>query len=167
MTNHICKTCGGSLLLENGVWVCKYCGNTYEDDSVKKEEEMLRSLLDEYKTEQVANLRRNLYDALNAKYIDSESIVGICRRIKEYLPDDFMANFYEIANANDNKRTAEAINAIDVSVNSEYVSGDIDFILRSFTSEFHLPLVNLVERAFAKKNKQKFEEYHTKISEEA
>ena len=82
MTHHICKTCGGSLINGNGAWICKYCGNVYEDDSVKKEEEMLRSLLDEYKTEQVANLRRNLYDALNAKYIDSENIINICRRIK-------------------------------------------------------------------------------------
>jgi len=92
MTQHLCLTCGGALTNENGAWSCKYCGNVYEDDSVKKEEELLRSLLDEYKTEQVANLRRSLYDAINAKYIDSEEICNICVRIKELIPDDFMAS---------------------------------------------------------------------------
>ena len=32
MTHHICKTCGGALIQENGVWKCNYCGNIYADE---------------------------------------------------------------------------------------------------------------------------------------
>ena len=67
MINHTCKTCGGSLISENGIWVCKYCKNVYDNEIVDREAEKLRSLLDEQKREQVANLRRGLYDAINAK----------------------------------------------------------------------------------------------------
>ena len=167
MTHHICKTCGGSLINENGAWVCKYCGNVYEDDSVKKEEEMLRSLLDEYKTEQVANLRRTLYDAINAKYIDSEEICRLCVEIKKLLPDDFMATFYYTANHGTPKEVCSAIRGTDADEHSVYVEGIVRHVARSLRSEYTLPLQNLVERCFKNTDISKYEELSTIISEEA
>ena len=65
MTNHICSTCAGDLVRnDTSGWKCRYCGNVYEDENVQKNTDLLRQFLDEHKFEKVANLRRNLYDAL-------------------------------------------------------------------------------------------------------
>jgi len=168
MELHICKTCGSTLVRrDESTWECGYCHNTYSEEKVKSESELLRSLLDEYKTERLKNLRRNLYDAINAKYTDSDGIIRICGEIKKLLPDDFAANFYYVANSANVKQTAECINGIDVEENREYVDGIIDFMLRSFCSEYHLPLAGLIERAYRGTSLAKLEEYNTRLSDEA
>ncbi|MBE6669719.1 MAG: transporter substrate-binding domain-containing protein [Ruminococcaceae bacterium] len=166
MNYHICKTCGGTLINENNVWLCKYCGNTYEDQNVKKEEEMLHHLLDEMKRETVANLRRSLYDVLNSKYIDSDQICNICMRIKEILPEDFMARFYYTANRGTTKDICVAIRDIDEKVNSVYIDGIVSYIIKSMRSEYALPLQNLIERAYKNTDMHKFEVLSTAISDE-
>jgi len=168
MTHYICQTCGGELVRgEDGSWICQYCKNSYLDEQANANAELLKELFDEFKLEQIANLRRNLYDAINAQYTDSAEVRRVCGEIKKLLPDDFMANFYEIANGKDLKRTADLINNINVDAYGEYVEGVLKFMIKSFADVFHLPLVNLVERAYSKTDKEKFEKYHTLIQEEA
>ena len=77
-----CRTCGGSLVLENGKWVCKYCGNEYEDVKVRENSDLLKEFIDKIKIEQVSNLRRNLYDALHEK--KRVVIPGTVYSINEY-----------------------------------------------------------------------------------
>jgi len=168
MTNYICKTCGGVLTPgAAGEWTCKYCGNTYVDENVKRDTDVLRSFLDEQKIEKVNNLRRNLYDAVNAEYTDSDEIRRICSEIKALLPDDFMADFYYVANGSNQKQTAEYVNAIDTAENRDYVEGIIRFLLKSFCSEYHLPLAGLIERAYRGDDLEKLSYYNTRLSEEA
>ncbi len=168
MKMYICRTCGGALeQRQDGSFECTYCRNVYLDKEAKANAEMLKELLDEFKLDTVSNLRRNLYDAINEKYVDSEKIIAICRKLKEYLPDDFMANFYETVNQNDLAKTVALINGINADAYSEYIEGILKFIIKSFTPVFHLPLVNLIERSYSKTDKAKFEKYHTMIQEEA
>jgi len=164
-----CKTCGAALSQRDAyTWECNYCHNVYSDKSVKEEtERLLRTLISEDKCEKVANLRRNLYDALNAEYTDSEEIVRICGEIKALLPDDFMADFYSVANSENEKSTAEYINKIDTAKHAEYIEGILHFMLKSFSSEYHLPLTGLIERAYRGKDLEKLAHYSTLLSEEA
>jgi len=168
MTNYVCKTCGGRLISkDDATWECEYCKNVYADENVKRDTDTIRKLLDAQKIEQVNNLRRNLYDAVNAKYIDSEEIVRICSAIKALLPDDLMADFYHTANAKSEKETAEYINSLDVTECGEYAEEIIKFLLRSFSSEYHLPLAGLIERRFRGEDHERLEYYNTLLSEEA
>jgi len=168
MKNYICNTCGGRLeRLSGDLWKCPYCGSEYQNEKVLSDREMLRSLLDEYKEEKVANLRRNLYDAINEKYTDSEKILSLTARLKEYLPDDFMAGFFDIANSKSPREVANAINATDAKKHSEYLDTIIGFMLKSFCPEFHLPLANLIERAYKNTDLERFEQYSTRLSDEA
>jgi len=168
MTHYICQTCGGELVRgEDGSWICQYCKNSYLDEQANANAELLKELFDEFKLEQIANLRRNLYDAINAQYTDSAEVRRICGEIKKLLPDDFMANFYDVANKEDKKQTAELINCIDPAEHGGYIDGVLNFMLKSFSSEFHLPLVNLVERTYRDKDAERLEYFNTRISEEA
>jgi len=168
MTHYICQTCGGQLEQnEDGNWECKYCHNVYQDESARKNADLLRSLLDEIKIEKVANLRRNLYDSIKAKYTDSEEICRICGEIKKYLPDDFMANFYYTANHGTPADITKAIREIDATENAEYISDIVEHIVASLRTEYTFPLQNLVERAFKNTDMTKFEQLSTLISDEA
>jgi len=168
MLYNICKTCGGTLVQRDAyLWECTYCNNTYTDESVRREEETLRSLLDGMKIERVSNLRRNLYDALRAEYTDSEAVRRICFEIKTILPDDFMADFFCCVNGTDVKASAEYVNSIDVNVHGEYVEIIIDFMLRSFVGEYHLPLAGLIERAYRETDLDRLDYYSTRLAEEA
>jgi len=167
MTINYCKTCGGTLeRIDPFKWRCEYCRNVFEDDSVRKENETLRTILGEQKTETVSNLRRNLYDALSERYTDSEEICRICAKIKELLPDDFAAGFYYTANHGTPKEISRAIRGIDVCENSEWIDGIVCHIAKSMRSEYALPLQNLVERAYKNTDMVKYERFSTLISDE-
>lgn len=168
MTAKFCKTCGAPLTQKDAcTWTCDYCHNIYSDKSVKDEsEKLLRALLNEQKIEQVSNLRRNIYDAINEKYTDSELVCRLCTDLKNLLPDDFMANFYYTANHGTPKDVCEAIRSVDAEENIDYIEGIIKHITSSMRSEYALPLQNLVERAFKNTDIHKFEDLSTLISSE-
>ena len=127
----------------------------------------MQDLLDGAKRERIANLRRNLYEATNAKYIQNSRILNVCAEIKQYLPEDFLANFYEVATGNDVKAITAFIRDTDVRENYALLDYIIPFLIRSLQEEFLLELNNLVERAYKKTDLLKFESYATQISDEA
>jgi len=169
MNVKFCKTCGASLAQKDAyTWECNYCHNVYSDKSVKEEtERLLRLLISESKLEAVANLRKNLYDAINAEYTDSEEIIRICGEIKMLLPDDSMANFYYTANHGTPKEICAAIRGVDTVRDQSLVDGIVAHILKALRPEYSLPLQNLVERAYKKTDTAKFEKLSTAISEES
>ena len=146
---------------------CQNCGTLYDVQSAEKHTKQMRELFDEAKQELINNLRRNLYNAVNAEYISSTEVQGICTSLKQYLPDDFQANFYEIATGTNVRRIAQAIREIDVDENYDDLDGVICYLIRSLQGEYLLELNNLVERAYKMRDLQKFEQFCTYISEEA
>ena len=146
---------------------CKYCGATYDDTTARENAKQLQALFDEAKLETINNLRRNLYDATTAEYISSTDVKNACVELKKYLPDDFRANFYEIAVGDNEKRLISAIREIDVEANYDEIEHIVKFLIKSLQPGFLLELNNLVERAYKGRDIQTFGRLSTEISEQA
>jgi len=127
MEEFCCKNCGGELLPNQieGTLKCKNCGSVFTHDEAEKERAFLQEALDEIKREKLLNLRKRLWEQINRKYTDSSAIVSVCREIKSVHAEDFLANFFEVANSG----TAQEINAFldEIDVNENY--GSIDAVL--------------------------------------
>ncbi len=180
-----CPQCGAEGRLtnreENGtvLWHCAHCGGKFTEESKVREYERLEAtvrsslgsviteaLLRE-KTEKYYNLRSMLWEKINAKYIDSKAIIGICRDIKKLAPHDFLAEFFELANSAEEADVAKYVNEIDVYENELFVDLVIDFLLKSMTGEYIAPTNLLIERAYRKHDLKKLGEYMTRLEEEA
>ena len=113
-----CKNCGGDLTqIGDSQFKCAYCGSVFTGETVEKHMEELRRLFGDSKLEAISNARKNLYDAVNAEYISSQLVHECCMAIKQLIPDDFQANFYETAIGNNGRKIAKAIRKIDVKEN--------------------------------------------------
>lgn len=168
LTDNRCQRCGGSLDKTGDTsWKCKYCGSTYDDTTARENARKMRELFDEAKRERINNLRRMLYDATTAEFISSTDVKNACVELKKYLPDDFRANFYEIAVGNNERRLTSAIRKIDVEANLDEIGNIVSFLIKSLQPGFVLELNNLVERAYKGRDLQAFERFSTEISIQA
>lgn len=168
MIQHKCKNCAGALIEQpNGLWKCRNCGSEFDIQTVEKQTKQLQEMFDEQVRERIYNLRRNLYDALHATNISSTEVYNACVALKQYLPDDFQANFYAVASGSNIKELTCAIRKIDVEANADEIEGVVQYLTRSLQNEFLLDLKNLVEKAWRKKDLKKFERYSTEIEQEA
>ena len=164
----LCKTCGGDLVLrEDQIYVCRNCKNEYSAEVAQEHVDKMRSLFDETKLEAVANARKNLYEAVTAEYVSSTRVHECCTVLKQYLPDDFQANFYEKAIGNDGRQIARFIRGIDVEENAPYMETAIRFLIGSLQSEYVLVTGDLIERVFKNTSLAKYEKYSTALSVEA
>ncbi|MBE6636009.1 MAG: TIR domain-containing protein [Ruminococcaceae bacterium] len=180
-----CPQCGAEGRLtrreENGaaLWHCAHCGGKFTEESKVREYERLEAtiksslgsviteaLLRE-KTEKYYNLRSMLWEKINAKYIDSKAIISICRDIKKLDPQDFLAQFFELANSADEADVADFVNNIDVYENEVFIDLVIDFLLKSMCEEYIAPVNLLIERAYRGHDLKKLGEYMTRLEEEA
>ena len=179
-----CPQCGSGKLTkmnENGasLWYCTCCKTKFTEESGEREYERLEAtvksslgsvitdaLLNE-KIEKYYNLRSMLWEKINAKYIDSKAIIGICRDIKRIDPHDFLAEFFELANLEDEAEVAKYVDEIDVYKNELFVDLVIDFLLKSMCEEYITPVNLLIERAYRKHDLAKLGEYMTRLEEEA
>ena len=168
LTDNRCQRCGGALdKVSESSWKCKYCGSAYDDTTAKENAKQMQELFDDAKRETINNLRRNLYDATVAEFISSTDVKNACVELKKYLPDDFRANFYEIAVGNNEKRLTSAIRKIDVEANFDEIENIVRFLIKSLQPGFLLELNNLVERAYKGRDLQRFEKFSTEISVQA
>ena len=162
-----CKTCAGDLEPINASqYKCVCCGNVYTHEEAQKHVDTLRSLLDDMKFQAVTNARRNLYKAVTAKYISSKEMHEWCRELKKYLPDDFQANFYEIAISNNGLMITETINGINVEENAPYLETAIQFLLRSLKKEYQIATGDLIKRAYEFTDPRKYADLISKFEKE-
>ena len=149
MNSLICRNCGASAFNQEGTLLkCKYCSVTYQAEREHRVVEKMRDLLDDYKQEMVANLRQRLYEQVHTDPPDGKTIVDISRQIRNYIPDDYVASFYEVAYAENENRLIDFINKIDVEANYPFMEFSIrHLITRSLTSNLFLAVGNLIERA--------------------
>ena len=168
ITQHHCLNCGGTLTDVGGDTLkCKYCGSTFENRSLERKLQSMQELLDQAKLEYVNNQRRNLYDAVHAKYVSMSEVRQYATEIKKHLPDDFQANFYLQTLSGDAKEINRIIRRIDVDANYDSLPAVIHFLIASLQIEYLLELNNLIERAYKKRDLPLFSRYATEISEEA
>lgn len=164
----LCKNCGGDLhSLDGGKYRCQYCNSIYETETVEAHDAEMRKLFDDFKLEAISNARKNLYDAVSAEYISSSLVHECAMALKQLLPDDFQANFYEVAIGNDGRKIAKAIRRIDVEGNADHIETVIRFLLKSLEYEYLLETGVLIDRAFKNTDLTKYEEYSTVFSDEA
>lgn len=164
----LCKNCGGDLhSLDGGRYRCQYCNSIYETETVEAHDAEMRKLFDDFKLEAISNARKNLYDAVNAEYISSSLVHECAMALKQLIPDDFQANFYETAIGNDSRRIAKAIRRIDVDKNADHIETVIKFLLSSLEYEYLLETSVLIDRAYKNTDLTKYEAYSTLFSDEA
>ena len=163
-----CPNCGGDLkAVSDELLHCPYCESDFENHSSRRRSDILQKFLDQTKIEYVNNQRRNLYDAVCAKYISKNEVQQYATEIKKLLPDDFQANFYLEALSGDSKKINALIREIDVEENYELLQPVIYFLVASLQGEFLLELNLLIERAYKKRDLSLYSRYATKLSEEA
>ena len=168
LVDYRCTRCGGELSKgTEAEWKCDYCGMTYYYESARQNTEKLKELLSEEKREMIFKIRRNLYDSVTAEYISSEQVIHWCRELKKLLPDDFMAEFYEIAASDNAKKINAYIREIDVEKHYGDMDIVIEFLIRSLQSEYLLEVNHLIERTYKRKDLSLFEKYATALSVEA
>ncbi len=174
-----CQRCGGELLQRGDFYVCKHCHKTFTDVTVEKTyaqlEASLRNTLGETIQEELIKreaekfrpLLGQLWEKTQAKYTDSDAIVRICQQIKNIYPENFLANFYEVANSGTVEEIADFLNGIDEKEYAAYVDDVVEFMIKSLEMGYVAPLNYLIERAYKNTNMPAFERYSTKVEEEA
>ena len=176
-----CPYCGsaGNMEKREEFWYCVHCGNYCSDDSLERAYEKLKEDLHrdvkgaideallERREEEYYNLRSALWEKVNAKYINSAAIISICRDIKKLDPKDFLACFFEVANSGTPEEVSSFIDGISVRENEMFVDLVIEFMIKSLTSEYVMPVDFLIERAYKGRDLQKFEKYVTGLETEA
>ena len=163
-----CNRCGGDLReIDANTYKCNYCGKVFHKKDAEDETKTFRDMFDEMKREHVKNLRRNLYDAVNAEYISSFEVKMRCEELKKYIPDDFAACFYEVAIGNNVRQLTRYLRKIDVEKNYDEIDSVVRFLIKSLQTEYQLELNNLIARAYENRDPERFEKYCTELSREA
>ena len=167
-------------------WICKCCDTTFTERLAKKEYEKLQSTIEDgiqslgavlddailrakmaEKTEKIYNLRTSLVKKVKANHIDSKAIVRICREILGVVPEDFMAEFFEVANSATEEEVAQYIDGIDERENLAYLELVFDFIIKSLRSEYITPLAALFDRCGNLLSPEIKQKYLTRFEQEA
>ena len=170
-----CRVCGSERLEKqnDGTYVCKHCRSRFCENDLEEYKKTIRSELRGVVTEalvcqraqDVANIRRNLFEALQEEYTDSYKIIGYCRDLKRLLPNDFQANCFEALNSERKKEVNAMLESVDEKgAGRFYVKDILEFMVKSLMPANLLPLKSLAERALKDKEKT---EYLNKIEEEA
>ena len=171
-----CPKCGGKLQAKGGLYECA-CGAQFADNTLQKVYEKMQRNLQETMgavlsgrdMEKYRSWLSQLWEATQAKYADSENIVGICQQIKSLYPDNFVANFYEVANKGNADSVKKFLGKIDVgdAEQSIFIEDILTFMIKSLKKGYIRDVRYLIERAYAECDIQKFEKYCTLLETEA
>ncbi len=167
-----CKTCGGTLMANTpkpNQSQCIYCKKIYDTATAERNAETLRGLFDAQKVERIHNLRRVLYDAVTAQYISRADVTAACDALRQYLPDDFAANFYRTVAGGNLRAVNAAIRAVDADAQREDMDNIVEFLIRSITgdSDFLLALADLIERGYKSYDLKRYSRFSTKLTEQS
>ena len=168
-----CVHCGAPevVALGNGMYRCAYCGDTFSADDLnnygmrvhKELMQQLSSVVNDQLLKQrehdIGSARQNLFRALKEEYTDSYKVIGYCRELKKYLPDDFQANAFELLNDKNTskKRVNKFLDGIEANGEARYYIKDIlDFMVKSLVTANVLSLKSLADRALNGEEKTKY-----------
>ena len=164
---NMCPRCGGELKFINGKYQCTYCDAIFEEEKVIDIREEINSILDDLKQEKLANLRTRLWEAIHERYLSSEKITRISEEIRNYLPDDFLACFFEVVNNKSTNEVNDYLNNIDVNKNLYNMDIVIEFMIKIMEEGNLLAVNNLVERSYKDRDLTLFEKYTTMVAKKA
>ena len=163
-----CKKCGLALGQRGDKYVCPGCGAEYQAEDARRVADEMARLLDEQKQERVANLRQQLWVEFNKEHYNRVEISRLAKAIKAYLPDDFFANFCDLATGEDARRLNEFLYAVNVEEHSIYIWDMLSFLLHPLRGK-NLQAVNvLLERAGdANLDRKQYNRFHSLLVDEA
>ncbi len=165
---NVCPRCGGELqfIEVTDKYKCTYCNSYFEEEKVINIQAELNKVFDEIKQEKIAHLRQRLYEAINEKYQSKDKIVSISREIRNYLPDDTMATFFEKLNTNINDIN-DYLNNIDINENYYLLDLIIENMIKSMEIGNILTLNNFIDNAYKNNDLSLYNKYTSLLSEEA
>ncbi len=143
-----CPRCGGKLQPNEKYYNCACCGKVFEKTYTLSVADELKKVLNEHKQEIVSNLRRQLWTEMNAQYVNSKKIVELARGIKKYLPEDYFANFCEIANVGNVQQVNDFLNNTTKAQMDDYADIVISFMLISAQVANLTSISLFIERAY-------------------
>ena len=162
-----CPVCGNTDMLSrtggpnSDSWLCGCCDTQFAERLAKREYEKLEAAIEaglenigSVVSEALKNEKRNEFDNLRfqlikkvkSDFINSKAVVQICRQILAIVPDDFLAEFFEIANSASYREVAEYINGIDENENAVYMELVLDFIIKSLKEDYIVATSALLDR---------------------
>ena len=164
-----CRRCGADRLkIDGDLCTCSYCKASYRMEKANEYMEEIKSIFGEalvtQKEEQIANLRRNLWEAVYADNVSSYVVSSCAQKLKDILPEDFQANFCEIAVSGTQKQINAFLNKMSQDECELYADFIADFLLRSLESSNVLSLKDLIRRGL---KGDRYTEYITKVENEA
>lgn len=139
-------------------------GDVVNGDKIGLDEQGVSAMLDDKQQQLLDIARLNLNKAVREENIESKKVLSYCAEIKMFLPDDFMANFYEVACGGTPKQLNKFLDNIDIEKNRKHVNEIVDFLLKGMEYSSVLPLKNLVDISLSGDEKT---EYLTAIEQEA
>ena len=149
----LCQKCGGDLRKVGDThYACVSCNTTYSTEKIEGA---------------LANAKQNLYKAVSADNISKDEVKKWCDEVKKYLPNDFQANFYYDYIEKSEKEVLQIIMNINVEEQYEYLETLIVFVIKSLKKAYVAAIKELIESIYKDKNKDKYNEYTSKVEEEA
>ena len=167
-----CHKCGEPLEpIGDGMFQCRYCKAICREDYAAKQAAALSSAFDLEKQARIANIRRQLWDATHQSLLNMEEISRLASELKLIIDDDFFANFYQLATANmrleaNEEKLCEFLGSIDTEEHYYDVNTVVDFLLKIVTARNMLPICDLIERAYAKKDPETYSKFRTSMDAE-
>ncbi len=183
-----CPSCGARLIqLDNLEYKCPSCKNQYSKEEAegslaanyeKKLREailttkgeisaMVDDALKEANDEKAAHCRQMLWNSMNDEFINSAKVVSCARALKEYLPDDYFANFCEVANSGNDKEVNAFLNNTTKEQMKEYADIVIEFMIKSARPANLTSISMFIERAYKGVDTKSYDKYMTQYEDEA
>ena len=169
-----CKACGGTLeKIGEKTYQCKFCHAKWDQCSLDDYREAIRAsvkgevtdALIAKRDERIANIRRNLYQAVHKRYIDMDLVRQSCSKLQEYLPEDLQARFYGLS-WKDPYEVNRFLDELDVEKADKWLIEDmINYVRNPLRMENLASLRYLIERAF-QDDLETQEKYNTLLDED-
>ena len=150
-----CSRCGGELVKIDDLFKCNFCHATFKDEYANQDK-ILMDTFDQVKQERIAALRSLQWKAVNATYLSNNDIVDASKKILEFLPDDFISQFYIVACGNNLVKINHFLDNIDVIKREAYVTDVVKYMLKVAESANILSLESLIDRGIKDENQVKY-----------
>ncbi len=145
-----CPRCGGDLEQKDGIYICGHCNKKWEKQRLDSYEQLFESVdeaLRAQRREDMARLKRLLYQETHKEYISAKETKTLCQRILALDDGDFYANFY-LATCKNDASLGAFLSEMDISVYFDDIPDMLDYLLKGLRSLWILPVGNLIERAY-------------------
>ena len=149
-----CPVCGSNNIRkqQDGTYKCDNCDALFYEENLRAGELALKTavgdVLYEKEQERISAIRQNLWKLVHAEFIDGVKITRLCRELQTVLPNDFLAQYYELACSGGYKPLVDFLNGLDVVSYYEYIDEILSLAIKLLRPETLFAVNNLISRAY-------------------